>query len=67
MGRGASPSGERLMAAAAALAAVLARGQTAEEVSLLVAFFTVLGDDLALLALQAPDSSQSLTPRGPAG
>lgn len=66
MGRAASPSGESL-AAAAALAAVLARGQTAESISLLAAFFTVLGDNLAVLALQAPGSSQSLTPRGPAG
>lgn len=39
----------------AALASVqLAKGLTAEQLGLLAAFFTVLGDNLALLALSAP-------------
>lgn len=35
-----------------AAAAKLAQGRTADEISLLAAFFTVLGDNLALLALE---------------
>lgn len=39
----------------AALASVqLAKGLTVEQLGLLAAFFTVLGDNLALLALSAP-------------
>ena len=63
--------GEGLIAAAAALSAALAQGRTAEELNTLAAFFTVLGDDLALLALQAPGCGESqgtggLTSPGPA-
>lgn len=43
-----------LMAAASALAAAIAEGKTAEELNVLSALFTVLGDNLALLALCAP-------------
>lgn len=50
--------GEGLVAAAAALSAGLAQGRTAEELNVLAAFFTILGDDLALLALQAPSCGE---------
>lgn len=46
-----------LMAAAAALAAAIAEGRTAEELDLLSALFEVLGDNLALLALCAPSQA----------
>lgn len=42
----------------AALASVqLAQGLTAEQLGLLAAFFTVLGDNLALLALSTPSEN----------
>jgi hypothetical protein len=50
--------GEGLVAAAAALAAAMAQGRSEDELGLLAAFFTVLGDNLALLALQAPGEDQ---------
>ena len=44
----------------AAMAAVwFARGKTAEQIELLAAFFEVLGDNLALLALSAPSGEGS--------
>lgn len=51
-----------LVLAAVILAAVLAKDQCEEDISLAGAFFTVLGDILALLALQpglpaCPDSA----------
>lgn len=41
-----------LVLAAVILAAALSKGQSGEDISLSAAFFTVLGDILALLALQ---------------
>ena len=52
-------------AAAAGMAASLARGLTQEELSRLAAFFTVLGDLLALYALDAPEGRQNAPPTGP--
>ena len=43
----------------------LARGLTQEELSRLAAFFTVLGDLLALYALDAPEGRQNAPPTGP--
>ncbi len=47
-------SGECLVLLAAVTAIQLAQGKCAEELGTLGAFFTVLGDNLALLALKAP-------------
>ena len=47
------------------MAASLARGLTQEELSRLAAFFTVLGDLLALYALDAPEGRQNAPPTGP--
>lgn len=47
----------------AALASVqLAKGLTAEQLGLLATFFTVLGDNLALLALSAPSGNSGCPP-----
>ena len=58
MGRrccGSQGQGGDLVAAAAALSVMIAQGKTAEQISLLAALFTIVGDSLALLALKAPD------------
>lgn len=52
-------SGEFLLTAGTALAIEMSRTMTAEELALLAAFFTVLGDQLALLALKKPEDDQS--------
>lgn len=52
----AGPGGEALLLLATAVAAQLAVGRTQEQLSLMAAFFTVLGDNLGLLALKAPDA-----------
>lgn len=49
---------ENILLLAAAATAKLARGATAEELGLLAAFFTVIGDNLALLALCAPSGEE---------
>ena len=57
MGRqccGSQGQGGDLVAAAAALSVLMAQGKTAEQISLLAALFTIVGDSLALLALKAP-------------
>ena len=53
--RGAAPSGGALVAGAALAALQLAQGRSADETALLGAFFTLLGDNLALLSLGQPD------------
>lgn len=52
-------SGENLLLLAAAASLKLAQGRTADELGQLAAFCTVLGDNLALLALSAPSGSES--------
>lgn len=47
---GQPPSGELMLAAATAAALRLSRGQQASDVARMGAFFTVLGDQMALLA-----------------
>ena len=49
-----SSSGGMWVTTAAILALQLAEGRLTQELSLLSAFFTVLGDNLALLAGQLP-------------
>ena len=54
---GSQGQGGDLVAAAAALAVLMAQGKTAEQISLLAALFTIVGDSLALLALKAPSDA----------
>lgn len=64
-------SGEALVLLAALSAIQLSQGKAAEELSELAAFFTVLGDNLALLALSSPSreclsaANGSSTPEAP--
>lgn len=44
-------SGDALLVAATATSIAIAKGKTADELEVLAAFFQVLGDSLALLAL----------------
>jgi len=46
---------EALVSAAAALSIALSRGKRQEEIEILAAFFTTLGDSLELLAVRAPE------------
>lgn len=50
---------ENLVYLAAVASAQAARGRSAADIGLLAAFFTVIGDNLALLALGAPDLDSS--------
>ena len=50
-------SGGMLVTTAAIIAVQLSQGRSADELSLLAAFFTVLGDNLALIAGQLPQNS----------
>lgn len=51
-------SGEFLLTAGTALAIEMSRQLTVEEMELLAAFLTVLGDQLALLALKMPQDAE---------
>ena len=51
-GTPAGPSGEALTVLGTAAAICLAQDRAAEELELLAAFFTALGDNLALIAAQ---------------
>lgn len=55
---GSQGQGGDLVAVAAALSVLIAQGKTAEQIGLLAALFTVLGDNLALLALKAPSEEE---------
>ena len=44
------PSGEALLILVALVSLQLAQGRTADQLDLMAAFFTVLGDNLALIA-----------------
>lgn len=55
---GSQGQGGDLVAAAAALSVLIAQGKTSEQIGLLAALFTVLGDNLALLALKAPSEEE---------
>lgn len=54
---GSDPSGQELLLLASAAALRLAQGRSSGDLSRLAAFFTCLGDNLALLALDAPSGS----------
>ena len=56
---GCQNGGEGLLLWAAAAAMGLAQGKSADEVGLLAAFFTLLGDQLALLALCSGESGET--------
>lgn len=50
---------ENLVYLAAIASVQVARGRSAADIGLLAAFFTVMGDNLALLALSAPEGSSA--------
>lgn len=52
---GSQGQGGDLVAVAAALSVLIAQGKTAEQIGLLAALFEILGDNLSLLALKAPN------------
>ena len=54
-------SGGMLVTTAAIIALQISQGRSADELSLLAAFFTVLGDNLSLIAGQLPQDSLSST------
>lgn len=54
-----SASGEFLLSAGTALAIQMSRSLTEEEMELLAAFLTVLADQLALLAIKAPQNTDA--------
>ena len=56
---GCQNGGEGLLLLAAAAAMGLSQGKSPDEVGLLAAFFTLLGDQLALLALCSGESGES--------
>ena len=49
---------ENIVYLAAVAAVQFSKGQSAEALELLATFFEVIGDNLALLALSAPSSSE---------
>ncbi len=59
-------SGGMLVTTAAIISLQIAQGRSADELSLLAAFFTVLGDNLALIAEQLPEDTAAL-PAGNSG
>lgn len=52
-------SGCNLIGLASSLSILLAQGLTPDEISILSAFFTALGDNLALISNNPPSSSQN--------
>lgn len=54
MGEVSLPSGEWILIAATLVSIQLAQGRSEDELALMAAFFTVLGDSLALLAITRP-------------
>lgn len=56
--QGGCASGELLLTAGTALAIEISRQLGVEEVELLAAFFSVLGDQLALLAQKMPQDAE---------
>lgn len=62
---GSQGQGGDLVAAAAALSVAIAQGKTAEEIGLLAALFTIIGDNLALLAVKAPSDEDCRCPEKP--
>jgi hypothetical protein len=53
-----TPDGSTLLLLSAVVSLQLAQGRSQEDLALMAAFFTVLGDSLALLALSAPESGE---------
>ena len=56
---GCGMSGEAILSTGTALAICIAREHTADEVALLAALFTTLGDQLALLALKKGECAEN--------
>ena len=60
-----SPDSGELLTLAAALACALAKGRDAGQLGRMAAFFTLLGDSFALLALQPGRDGQDCPPEKP--
>ena len=58
------PSGELLLVIALLVSLQIAQGRTADELGTLAAFFTVLGDNLALIAVRRPAAEAAGTETG---
>lgn len=56
MKQGGTPSGEVLLALSTLAAIQLAEGKTADQITLLAAFLTVLADSLALIAVKRAEA-----------
>lgn len=67
MAEGSLPCGDWVLVAAALVSIQFAKGRTEEELGFLAAFFTLLGDQLALLALGRPSSEETIAPDGKNG
>ena len=52
-------SGCNLIGLASSLSILLAQGLTPDEIGVLAAFFTSVGDNLALIAINPPSSTQN--------
>lgn len=52
-------SGCNLIGLASSLSILLAQGLTPDEIGVLAAFFTAVGDNLALIAINPPSSTQN--------
>ena len=53
------PSGELLLAVAALVSIQMSQGRSTDEIALLAAFFTALGDNLALIATRRGLTAES--------
>ena len=53
------PSGELLLAVAALVSIQMSQGRSTDEIALLAAFFTALGDNLALIATRHGIASEA--------
>ena len=60
-----SPGSGELLALASAVACALAKGRDAGQIGRMAAFFTILGDALALLALQPGPDGRDCPPEKP--
>ena len=60
-------SGCNLIGLASSLSILLAQGLTPEEIGVLAAFFTSVGDNLALIAINPSSSTQNESPKDDLG
>lgn len=60
--KGCQSQGEALLLVSAALSSGIARGRSVEDVAVLAALFTLIGDQLALLATLCGEEAEPPTP-----